>query len=757
MREEKNTVRYLKSSPGFSSVRSASRFMPTQTLRRCKKDNKSRFCTVSSSATPKLAIANPLISMVDSMLPPFGSIEADHVVPAMEKIIEDTEAGLRKLEKEVKPTWEGLVEPLEKLSDPLERVWGAIQHLKMVKDSEALRKAVESIQPAVVSLTLKISQSPQIAQAFKEMRDKDPEAYSALPIARRRVIEAQIKDAELSGGSLEGDDQKEFNKIQQRLAELGTTFGNNVLDATKKFTIQVKPEEKERIKGLPASALALTAQSARDKGMNATAESGPWLFTLDPSTYIAVMTYADDRTLRAEMHKGYQTRASELSTEDKEKDNQHVILETLKLRQQKAKLLGMKHHADVSMAKKMADLDSAFSFLEELRKVSYDAAISEHKGLQKFAEEKFGVDFPLQQWDVGYYAEKMRQDKFDIDEEKLRSYFALEKVLNGLFRLIERLFEVKVEKASFTPEVWHQSVTFYQVTDPKTEKPKAYFYLDPFARPAEKRGGAWMNTVVGRSSLLAPEGEDMRLPVAHMVLNQAPPVDGKPSLMKFREVETLFHEMGHALQHMLTSQTEGMVAGINGIEWDAVEQPSQFMENWLYDEPTLMGMAEHYETGEKLPHEEFEKIKAARTFRSGSIMARQLHFAMTDLILHSKFNPETETPYSVDREIAKKTEALEPQEYDRFLNGFSHIFAGGYSAGYYSYKWAEVLSADCFAAFEEVGLQNEEKVQETGRRFRDTVLALGGGEAPMEVFKKFRGREPSTEPLLRHAGLASVA
>lgn len=266
-----------------------------------------------------------------------------------------------------------------------------------------------------------------------------------------------------------------------------------------------------------------------------------------------------------------------------------------------------------------------------------------------------------------------------------------------------------------------------------------------------------MNTVVGRSALLAPDGKEIRLPVAHMVLNQAPPVDGAPSLMKFREVETLFHEMGHALQHMLTTQTEGMVAGINNVEWDAVEQPSQFMENWLYDEPTLMGMAEHYLTKEKLPHSEFEKINAARTFRAGSAMARQLHFAKTDLLLHSQFDPKSQSPYELDRSVATNHEALQPKDFDRFLNAFSHIFAGGYSAGYYSYKWAEVLSADCFAAFEEAGLDDEKAVEETGRRFRDTVLALGGGVNPMEVFKAFRGREPSVKPLLRHSGLAAGA
>jgi len=704
-----------------------------------------------TGTTGTTALTNPLIEMksVPSAFPPFDRILADTVVDGIKDILKDCDDRLEDLEKNVKPTWEGLVEPLEKLSDPLERTWGAVQHLKMVKDTDALREAVESIQPEVVQMGLKIKQNKAID--FKLL--KDSKEYSGYSEARKRIVEAQILSQKLSGGELQGEDQAEFNRIQQRLAELSTNFGNNVLDATKSFSLL--KTTKEEVKGLPESALALAAQNARDKGHEeATAENGPWVFLLDIPVYMAVQTYAEDRDFRKTMYDAFITRASEF--DDSKGDNSDVILEILRLRQKKAELLGYKHHADVSLATKMADLDSALGLLEELRGVSLEAAQKEHKELEEFAKAE-GCTHNLERWDVGYYAEKMRQKLYDLDEEKLRVYFSLPNVLEGLITLIERLFDVKVEEASFKPPVWDESVMFYQVTDKVSGKPKAYFYLDPYSRPAEKRGGAWMNTVVGRSSLFAPEGEDVRLPVAHMVLNQAPPVDGKPSLMKFREVETLFHEMGHALQHMLTTQTEGMVAGIENVEWDAVEQPSQFMENWLYDEPTLMGMAQHYETKEKLPHAEFEKIKAARTFRAGSVMARQIHFAMTDLLLHSEFDESKETPYELDRRVAAMTEALPPVENDRFLNAFSHIFAGGYSAGYYSYKWAEVLSADCFAAFEEVGLDNEEKVQETGIRFRDTVLAMGGGKAPMEVFKAFRGREPSTEALLRHSGLLATS
>jgi len=706
---------------------------------------------VHSTATA----TNPLIAMQEGVFPPYDTIQAETVVPGMRQIIEETSTKLSKLEKSINPTWTDLVEPLEKLSDPLERTWGAVQHLKMVRDSEDLRKAVEEIQPEVVTLSLQMGQSKPIAKAFEAMKDNE-EFYKALSPAQQRIVDSQITQAKLSGVSLEGEAQEEFNKIQQRLSELSMKFGNNVLDATKAFSVRLT--DKKDVSGLPSSALGLAAQTARDKGdKDATAENGPWVLTLDIPSYMAVMTYADDRALRQKMYTAQTTRASKLFPEGKENeefassDNSEIVLEILRLRQKKADLLGFKNHAEVSMATKMASYDKALELLEDLRKASFEAAKKEHEDLQAFAE-KDGADFKLQRWDTAYYAEKMRKEMFDLDEEALRPYFALPTVLDGLFRLIDRLFDVKVVKAPFQPPTWAPDVLFYQVVD-KEDKPVAYFYLDPYTRPAEKRGGAWMNTVVGRSELLAPNGETVRLPVAHMVLNQSPPVDGAPSLMKFREVETLFHEMGHALQHMLTTQSEGMVAGINGVEWDAVEQPSQFMENWLYDEPTLMGMAEHYDTKEKLPTEEFQKIKNARTFRAGSAMVRQLHFATTDLLLHSVFDEAKQTPYGLDREVAAKTEALAPEEFDRFLNGFSHIFAGGYSAGYYSYKWAEVLSADCFAAFEEVGLENEQEIQETGRRFRDTVLALGGGLEPMEVFNQFRGREPSVEPLLRHAGL----
>jgi oligopeptidase A len=357
---------------------------------------------------------------------------------------------------------------------------------------------------------------------------------------------------------------------------------------------------------------------------------------------------------------------------------------------------------------------------------------------------------------VSFWAERLKESKYEITDEELRPYFALPNVLEGLFALARRLFGVDIEAADGEVPVWHEDVRFFRLK--KDGKTKAYFYFDPYSRPAEKRGGAWMDEVCGQSRLFAVDGESVRLPVAHMVCNQTPPVGDKPSLMTFREVETLFHEAGHALQHMLTEQTEGLVAGIRGVEWDAVELPSQMMENWCYDRKTLYSFAKHFETGEALPEDLYQRLLAAKNFRSGSMTLRQLHFACTDLELHSRFTPGgEETIFDRERKVAERTTVMPPLSEDRFLCGFSHIFAGGYSAAYYSYKWSEVLSADSFAAFEDAGLDNEDAVQETGRRFRDTVLALGGGRAPAEVFKDFRGREPSVEPLLRHNGLIPSA
>jgi oligopeptidase A len=508
------------------------------------------------------------------------------------------------------------------------------------------------------------------------------------------------------------------------------------------------------VAGLPPSALALAAQTAAARGHDgATPEAGPWAFTLDIPSYQAVLSHASYRPLREELYRAYITRASTPGTPG---DNTPLIERTLALKRERAQLLGFPHHAAVSLASKMATLERARALLEELRAASFASAEADLADVRAFAAAAGAAEAAeLRHWDIGFWAERLRETKYGLKEEELRPYFPLPAVLEGLFALAKRLFGVTVAPADGEAPVWHPDVRFFGIRNAAGEQ-LAYFYFDPYTRPAEKRGGAWMDEVAGRSRLLAPPGVAVRLPVAHMVCNGNGPVGDKPALMTFREVETTFHEFGHALQHMLTTCDEGLVAGIRGVEWDAVELPSQFMENWCYHKPTLMGLSRHVDTGAPLPDELFDKLVAAKNFRAGSGMLRQLHFATVDLELHSSYVPGSSADgiFGVDRAAAARTAVMPPLPEDRFLCGFSHIFAGGYAAGYFSYKWAEVLSADAFAAFEEAGLDDDAAVGATGRRFADTVLALGGGRAPLDVFVDFRGREPSTAALLRHSGLA---
>lgn len=646
----------------------------------------------------------------------------------------------------MEPTWPKLVEPLEKIVDKLTVVWGTVNHLKSVQDSAELRSAIEEVQPEKVKFELRLGQSKPIYNAFKVIRESSD--WPQLSEARKRIVENQLKEAILSGVALEDNKREQFNKIQQELERLSQKFEENVLDATKKYEKLVT--DKKEIEGLPATALGLAAQTAASKGHeNATAENGPWIITLDAPSFMSVMQHARNRSLREEVYRVYVTRAS-----GGELDNTEIINQILKLRLEKAQLLGYKNYAEVSMAMKMATVEKAEELLEKLRAASWDPAVQDLEDIKNFAKLQGAAEADnLTHWDISFWSERLRESKYDINEEELRPYFSLPKVMDGLFSLAKKLFGIDIEPADGLAPVWNKDVGFYVVKD-SAGAPVAYFYFDPYSRPAEKRGGAWMDEVVSRSRVLSPDGSSSRLPVAHMVCNQTPPVGEKPSLMTFREVETVFHEFGHALQHMLTRQDEGLVAGIRGIEWDAVELPSQFMENWCYHRDTLMSIAKHYETGETLPEDVYKKLLAARTFRAGSLSLRQLKFATVDLELHTRYIPEgSESIYDVDQRISKKTQVIPPLPEDRFLCSFSHIFAGGYAAGYYSYKWAEVLSADAFSAFEDVGLDNDKAVIETGRRFRETILALGGGKAPLEVFVEFRGREPSPEALLRHNGL----
>ena len=686
---------------------------------------------------------NPLL--IGKGLPPFNEIEAGQVVPAMTQLLKELESGVTKLEANVIPTWSGLVEPLTAIDERLGWSWGIVGHLMSVKNSPELREAYEKMQPEVIKFYTKLTQSKPLYEAFKGI--KDGAEWDKLKPAQKRIVEASIKDFELSGVGLEGETKEKFNQIQLESGELSTKFSNNVLDATKAFKLRLT--EKKDVEGLPPSALGLMAQTAKAGGdEKATPENGPWVVTLDYPSYVPYMKYATNRELREKLYKAFVSRAS-----DGEFDNRGNIDRILELRKEKANILGFANFAELSLAKKMAtDVAAVQNLQEDLRVASYDAAVREFEELKTFA----GQD-DLKNWDTSYWAEKQREAKFDFNEEELRPYFSLPKVLDGLFGLANRIFDVTITAADGEAPVWQEDVRYFKIADEKGQA-IAFFYLDPYSRPAEKRGGAWMNDCVGRAKMTVDGKTETRLPVAYLTCNQTPPVDEKPSLMTFGEVTTLFHEFGHGLQHMLTTIDYVGASGINNVEWDAVELPSQFMENWCYDRPTLFGMAKHYETGETLPEEYYQKLVAAKNYMSGSGMLRQLHFGMLDMELHSNYEPGgDETPTDVRNRLAETTTVLKPIPEDNFLCAFGHIFAGGYAAGYYSYKWAEVLSADAFAAFEEAGLENEIAVKSVGKKFKDTVLSLGGSLHPMEVFQSFRGREPKTEALLRHSGLVKAA
>ena len=690
--------------------------------------------------------SNPLLTGYG--LPPFAEIKPEQVVPAFDQLLAELDQQLTSLEANVQPTWSGLVVPLERLTERLYWSWGIVNHLMGVKNSPELREAHETVQPQVVQFVNKLGQSQPIYNAFKELRNS--ETWATLESAQQRIVQAAIRDAELSGVGLQPEARERFNAIQMELAELSTKFSNHVLDATKAFSLTLTTITE--IDGLPSSLLSLAAQAARSAGEeNATPENGPWRITLDFPSYGPFMQHSTRRDLREHLYKAYITRAA-----SGDLDNNPLIDRILELRQELANLLGFQNFAQLSLASKMApNVEAVEALLEELRHVSYNAAVQDLETLQAFAKAK-GETEDLKHWDISFWAERQREEKFAFTSEELRPYFPLTQVLDGLFGLVQRLFGITVTPADGQAPVWHEDVRYFQIAD-ETGTPIAYFYLDPYSRPAQKRGGAWMDVCINRGKITENGLTTIRLPVAYLICNQTPPVDGKPSLMTFNEVETLFHEFGHGLHHMLTQVDYTGASGINNVEWDAVELPSQFMENWCYERPTLFGMAKHYETGEPLPEHYYQKLLTARNYLSGSGMLRQIHFSSVDLELHYRYRPgNQETPTDVRHRIAKSTTVLPPLPEDGFLCVFGHIFEGGYAAGYYSYKWAEVLSADAFAAFEEAGLEDEAAIQATGRRYRDTVLALGGSKHPMDVFKTFRGREPSTSPLLRHNGLVAA-
>ena len=688
--------------------------------------------------------SNPLYHW--TLTPAYDQIKPEHVEPAVTAALAESEARLAALESAAPTRWADFMPQLERDTDLLHRVWGVVGHLNGVKNSPELREAYQKMQGKIVQFVNRAGQSKPLYQAYCALRDGDEWATFSEP--QRRAITQAIHQAEQAGVGLEGEARERFNQISERLAELGNQFSNNALDATKAYQLWLTTADD--IAGLPASALAQAASAAQRAGKEeATAENGPWLITLDLPSYMAFMKNSQRRDLRQQMYMAYVTRAT-----SGELDNTPLVREMLDLRQEMAALLGYNTYAEYSLSSKMAPSVAAVeTLLNDLRTAARPAGERDMAQLvtaARAAGDPAGDDF--QMWDVYYWSERVRESEYALSDEALRPYFPLPRVLEGMFALVREIFGIRVEVATEGVPVWHEDVQYFRVYDAATNEEIAGVFFDPYSRPAEKRGGAWMDVLVTRSKELAPEGQAVRLPIAYMVCNQTPPVAGKPSLMTFYEVTTLFHEFGHVLHHLLTQMDLSFVSGVAGVEWDAIELPSQFMENWCYYRPTLNQLAAHYETGEPLPEETVERILAARTYQEGYATLRQLFFGLFDMTLHHHFDT-AESVHEVQQRIARETVVVPQPAEDHFYATFGHLFSGPYGAGYYSYKWAEVLSADAFGAFEEAGLDDPAQVQRLGRRFRDTVLAAGGGRDPMAVYREFRGRDPQVDALLRHSGM----
>ncbi len=644
-------------------------------------------------------------------------------------------------------SWDDVMPQLYEIGEKLRWSWGTVCHLNAVCNTTDFREAYSNQQPEIVRFGNQLAQNKVIYKSLsnlerqKEIKDE----------TKRRIIKAELISMNNKGIGLEENDKVIFNSYSERLAHLSTIFSNNVLDATNNWSLLLK--QKSEIAGLPEGVLETLALAARDAGdkseenIEPSATCGPWRIGLDLPRYIPFLTYAKNRKLREIVYRGFVSRASEGKFSNKKN-----IEEILDIRSKQAKLLGYENWCQISLSTKMAkDEQEVETLLEELRSAAMPYAKYELKQLLDCAKRNGESNtFELAPWDISYFSEILRKETYNLDQEKLKAWFPLNQVLKGLFNLCKRLFEITIEENHKEIPIWHEDVLFFNVKNKDGDK-IASFYLDPYSRPSTKRGGAWMDECLSRHN---KDNDNVVIPVAYLVCNQTPPLGDKPSLMSFEEVETLFHEFGHGLQHMLTTVDYPQAAGINNVEWDAVELASQFMENWCLEDQTISEIATHWETNQSLPKEEIKKLRLSRTFNSGLSTLRQVHFALTDLKLHSQWKKNsTISPDQLRRQIAIKTTVLDPIPEDQFLCAFNHIFAGGYAAGYYSYKWAEVLSADAFAAFEEVGLSNEDKVQKIGIKYRDSILSLGGSRSPNHVFKQFRGRLPSTEALIRHCGL----
>ena len=686
------------------------------------------------STTADKSPCNPLLDLRG--LPLFDAIRAEHVEPAVDAVLADNRAGIDALgRREDAATWGDFAGALEEMSERLDRVWSPVRHLNAVMDQPELREAYNRCVPRLSAYSTEVGQDERLYRGYR--RIADAENFDALGTAQRRIVTSALRDFRLAGVALEPDAKARFKAIQEELSTLSSRFEQNVLDATDAWYLHI--EDEPQLTGLPSSAVDLARDNARQAGV------AGWRFNLEAPSYVPFMTYADSRELRRQVYEAYVCRASELGPHAGRWDNTPVIDRILALRREAARLVGYPHFSEYALETRMArGTQEVVDFLRGLAGHARPAAEREWAELQAFARDTHGLG-DLQAWDVPYYAEKLKRQRYRFDREDVRPYFPVKRVLSGLFEVVRRLFGMEVLPAQGAP-VWHPDVRFMEIRDAQAGL-RGQFYLDLYARP-HKRGGAWMDSCRSRRR----SAEEVQSPVACLTCNFPRPVSGRPSLLSHDDVITLFHEFGHGLHHMLTQVDYTGVSGINGVAWDAVELPSQFLENWCWEEQALAFISGHHETGEPLPGEMLEKMRAAKNFQSGMATARQIEFALFDMRLHSDFDPAGgRSVQSLLDEVRDEVAVVRPPAFNRFQNGFAHIFAGGYAAGYYSYKWAEVLSADAYSRFEEAGIFD----RRAGLDFLHAVLEQGGSRDPLELFVEFRGREPEIGALLRHSGLAA--
>ncbi len=676
---------------------------------------------------------NPLLNL--SGLPRFTEIKPEHVAPAIEQLLADYGMLVKKLlADDAPPTWDSFVLPMENANEHVSRAWGPVAHLNAVMNSPELREVYNASLPKITAFYAELGQNLALFEKFKLLRSSDE--FESLSDARKKIIENELRDFRLGGAELSADKKARYLQIQERLSELTSRFSDNLLDATNDYTLLIS--DKAKLSGLPDDALQMAQETA------VAAEQSGWMFTLKAPSFGPVMQFADNRALREKLYRAYSTRASEFGKA--EHDNTPLMDEIVKLRSEEARLLGFANFGELSLAAKMADTpQQVVSFMRELAQRARPYAEKDLFELRDFASKE--LDLPkLSSWDVSYASEKLRERRYAFSEQEVKQYFPEDAVLTGMFKLVETLYGLQIKPAS--APVWHDTVRFFDIRNAQNRL-VGQFYLDLYARNS-KRGGAWMDDVIARRRL--PAG--IQTPVAYLNCNFSAPVGGKPAVFTHDEVITLFHEFGHGLHHLLTEVEDLAVSGINGVEWDAVELPSQFMENFCWEWEVLQGMTRQVDRGETLPRALFDKMLAAKNFQSGLGTLRQIEFSLFDMLMHSSFEAGGgKTILQLLDEVRAEVAVLMPPTFNRFPNSFSHIFSGGYAAGYYSYKWAEVLSADAYSLFEEQGVLNPD----VGARFRAEILAMGGSRGAMQSFTAFRGRAPSIDALLRHNGLAERA